>query len=179
MKDRSKLLAYILRHSPESVGVNIHPGGWVSVGELTEKSDFTVDELTSIVTKEILRLPGINLVALKSGAQKRSTPSAAAQKKVFIKIDKLQITDSSVSFKYKWQFGFSLPDYRRQEIGKEGNLTPDQLAAEVYDFHLKEMQLKVIRKLEEIKKASEDRLKNLMTRIKKKYSQKKEQENAK
>ncbi len=123
---------------------------------------------------EILRSPGINLVALKSGAKGRSTPSAAAQKKVFIKIDKLQITDSSVSFKYKWQFGFSLPDYTRQEIGKEGNLTPDQLVADVYNFHLEEMQLKAIRKLEEIRKASEAALKNLMTRMKEKYSHKKE-----
>ena len=123
---------------------------------------------------EILRSPGINLLALKSGAKGRSTPSAAAQKKVFIKIDKLQITDSSVSFKYKWQFGFSLPDYRRQEIGKEGNLTPDQLVADVYNFHLEEMQLKAIRKLEEIRKASEAALKNLMTRMKEKYSQQKE-----
>lgn len=52
MKDRSKLLAYILRHAPESVGVTIHPGGWVSVDELTEKSDFTVDELTNIVAND-------------------------------------------------------------------------------------------------------------------------------
>lgn len=52
MKERSKLLAYILRHSPESVGVSIRPGGWVSVAELTEKSDFTVDELTSIVASD-------------------------------------------------------------------------------------------------------------------------------
>ncbi|MBR7138392.1 MAG: hypothetical protein IKD44_02485 [Lentisphaeria bacterium] len=128
---------------------------------------------------EILRSPGINLVALKSGAQKRSTSSSAAEKKVFIKIDKVQITDSSVSFKYKWSFGFALPDYTRQNIGKEGNLTPDQLAAEVYNFHLKEMQLKAIRKLEEIKKASESALKDLMSRMKEKYSKKKEQEIAK
>lgn len=52
MRERSKLLAYILRHSPESVGVSIRPGGWVSVDELTEKSDFTVDELTSIVAND-------------------------------------------------------------------------------------------------------------------------------
>ena len=124
---------------------------------------------------EILRSPEINLAALK----KHSTSSSAAEKKVFIRIDKVQITDSSVSFKYKWRFGFALPDYTRQDIGKDGNLTPDQLVAEVYNFHLKEMQLKAIRKLEEIKKASEDRLKNLMTRIKKKYAKKKEQEIAK
>ena len=98
---------------------------------------------------------------------------------MFIKIDKVQITDSSVSFKYKWSFGFALPDYTRQNIGKEGNLTPDQLAAEVYNFHLKEMQLKAIRKLEEIKKASESALKDLMSRMKEKYSKKKEQEIAK
>ena len=128
---------------------------------------------------EILRSPEINLAALKSGAKKHSTSSSAAEKKVFIKIDKVQITDSSVSFKYKWRFGFALPDYTRQDIGKDGNLTPDQLAAEVYNFHLKEMQHKAIRKLEEIKQASESALKDLMDRIKEKYTQKKEREIAK
>lgn len=128
---------------------------------------------------EILRSPEINLAALKSGAKKHSTSSSAAEKKVFIKIDKVQITDSSVSFKYKWRFGFALPDYTRQDIGKDGNLTPDQLAAEIYKFHLKEMQLKAIRKLEEIRKASEGVFKDLKDRIKEKYTQKKEREIAK
>ena len=128
---------------------------------------------------EILRSPEINLAALKSGAKKHSASSSAVEKKVFIKIDKVQITDSSVSFKYKWCFGFALPDYTRQDIGKDGNLTPDQLAAEIYKFHLKEMQLKAIRKLEEIKQASEGTLKDLMDRIKEKYGKKKEREIAK
>jgi hypothetical protein len=130
---------------------------------------------------EILRSPEINLIALKSGAKKHSTSSSAAEKKVFIKIDKVQITDSSVTFKTKWswRFGFALPDYTRLDIGKDGNLTPDQLAAEVYNFHLKEMQHKAIRKLEEIKQASESALKDLMDRIKEKYTQKKEREIAK
>ena len=128
---------------------------------------------------EILRSPEINLAALKSGAKKHSTSSSAAEKKVFIKIDKVQITDSSVSFKYKWRFGFALPDYTRQDIGKDGNLTPDQLAADVYNFHLKEMQHKAIRKLEEIKQASEGVLKDLKNRIKEKYGKKKEREIAK
>jgi hypothetical protein len=130
---------------------------------------------------EILRSPEINLAALKSGAKKHSASSSAAEKKVFIKIDKVQITDSSVTFKTKWswRFGFALPDYTRQDIGKEGNLTPDQLAAEVYNFHLKEMQLKAIRKLEEIRKASENALENLLERLKEKCAKKKEREIAK
>lgn len=128
---------------------------------------------------EILRSPEVNLIDLKSASKRKTENVPAAKRGVFIRIDKLQITDAVVSSKCKWRIGFTLPDYLRENIGKDGKLTTDQLAAEVYNYHLQEMQHKAIRKLEEIKQASEGVLKDLKDRIKEKYGKKKEREIAK
>ncbi|HGG05926.1 MAG TPA: RNA 2'-phosphotransferase [Aliiroseovarius sp.] len=39
MKQTSKFLSYILRHSPESIGLELTPQGWANVDEIIAKSD--------------------------------------------------------------------------------------------------------------------------------------------
>lgn len=45
----SKQLSYILRHSPESIGISIDEAGWVSTKELLEKIGITMDTLLTVV----------------------------------------------------------------------------------------------------------------------------------
>ena len=126
---------------------------------------------------EILRSPEVNLIDLKSASKRKTENVPAAKRGVFIRIDKLQITDAAVSIKCKWRIGFNLPDYLREDIGQDGKLTTDQLAAEVYNYHLQEMQLKVLRKAQEIKAASEKAISDLVKLIKEKYGKRKKKEN--
>lgn len=49
MQERSKYLSYILRHKPEEVKSKLDEYGWLPVKDLIENSDFTRDELISIV----------------------------------------------------------------------------------------------------------------------------------
>lgn len=49
MKKRSKYLSYILRHKPEEVNSKLDEYGWLPVKDLLDNSDFTKDELISIV----------------------------------------------------------------------------------------------------------------------------------
>lgn len=52
MEKRSKYLSYILRHKPEEVNSKLDEYGWLSVKDLIENSDFTRDELISIVQED-------------------------------------------------------------------------------------------------------------------------------
>lgn len=52
MEKRSKYLSYILRHKPEEVNSKLDEYGWLSVKDLIENSDFTRDELISIVQND-------------------------------------------------------------------------------------------------------------------------------
>ena len=49
MEKRSKYLSYVLRHKPEEVNSKLDEYGWLPVKDLIENSDFTRDELISIV----------------------------------------------------------------------------------------------------------------------------------
>lgn len=49
MQERSKYLSYILRHKQEEVKSKLDEYGWLPVKDLIENSDFTRDELISIV----------------------------------------------------------------------------------------------------------------------------------
>lgn len=52
MQERSKYLSYILRHKPEEVNSKLDEYGWLPVKDLIENSDFTKDELISIVQND-------------------------------------------------------------------------------------------------------------------------------
>ncbi len=39
----SKFLSYVLRHKPESIGLQIDPEGWASIQEIIEKSSIPID----------------------------------------------------------------------------------------------------------------------------------------
>lgn len=52
IEKRSKYLSYILRHKPEEVNSKLDEYGWLSVKDLIENSDFTRDELISIVQND-------------------------------------------------------------------------------------------------------------------------------
>lgn len=49
MEKRSKYLSYILRHKPEEVNSKLDEFGWLSVEDLVNNSDFTIEELSAIV----------------------------------------------------------------------------------------------------------------------------------
>lgn len=44
-------LTYWLRHNPEAIGVEIQKNGWVDVDDVIENSEFTLDELKWVVSK--------------------------------------------------------------------------------------------------------------------------------
>lgn len=48
---QSKFLSYVLRHNPDSIGINLDTGGWASIEELIAKADIplTIDLLHEIV----------------------------------------------------------------------------------------------------------------------------------
>jgi putative RNA 2'-phosphotransferase len=50
--NRSKYLSYLLRHKPEEVGCTLDKYGWCDVATLIKNSDFTMDELSSIVAED-------------------------------------------------------------------------------------------------------------------------------
>lgn len=50
--NRSKYLSYLLRHHPEEVGCDIDEYGWVNVKKLIQGSDFTKEELKTIVEED-------------------------------------------------------------------------------------------------------------------------------
>ena len=49
----SKMLSFVLRHKPESIGIALEPNGWVDVNELIQKLqskiEFTIDDLKEVV----------------------------------------------------------------------------------------------------------------------------------
>jgi putative RNA 2'-phosphotransferase len=49
---RSKYLSYLLRHEPEKVGCKLDEYGWCDVATLIKNSDFTIDELESLVNED-------------------------------------------------------------------------------------------------------------------------------
>lgn len=49
LTEKSKKLAYILRHKPESANLKLKKDGYVSVSELVSNTDITFEELESIV----------------------------------------------------------------------------------------------------------------------------------
>lgn len=50
--ERSKYLAFLLRHDPGSANLVIEENGWISVSDLTKNTDFTVQELLDIVSAD-------------------------------------------------------------------------------------------------------------------------------
>lgn len=50
--ERSKHLSYLLRHRPEAANLDLDKEGWCSIQQLTENTDFTVDELFTIVRED-------------------------------------------------------------------------------------------------------------------------------
>lgn len=52
----SKFLSYVLRHAPESIGLNLSKSGWVSVETLIEKSNANAKKLAVPLTREILNV---------------------------------------------------------------------------------------------------------------------------
>lgn len=50
--NRSKYLSYLLRHHPEDVHCMMDEFGWVSVSDLVENSDFSLQELKDIVEED-------------------------------------------------------------------------------------------------------------------------------
>lgn len=51
-QNRSQKLSYLLRHKPEQANLSIDKEGWVEVGELIAKTDFTEAELVQIVAND-------------------------------------------------------------------------------------------------------------------------------
>lgn len=51
-QNRSQKLSYLLRHKPEQANLSIDKEGWVEVGELIAKTDFTEAELIQIVSND-------------------------------------------------------------------------------------------------------------------------------
>jgi putative RNA 2'-phosphotransferase len=51
-QSRSVKLSYLLRHKPEAAGLSIDKEGWVEIGELISKTDFTEPELKQIVADD-------------------------------------------------------------------------------------------------------------------------------
>lgn len=47
--ERSKYLAYLLRHKPETANLSLDKEGWCDFVELLKNTDFTLDELEQIV----------------------------------------------------------------------------------------------------------------------------------
>lgn len=49
MRQKSKFLAYILRHKPASANLVLSPEGWVDVAEVVKNTDLTLSDLVTIV----------------------------------------------------------------------------------------------------------------------------------
>jgi putative RNA 2'-phosphotransferase len=49
LNNKSKFLAYILRHKPEKANLKLEKDGWVSVYDLISNTDISMDELEEIV----------------------------------------------------------------------------------------------------------------------------------
>ena len=49
LTERSKYLAYILRHNPASANLTLSPEGWVRVEDVVRNTDLTLEELDEIV----------------------------------------------------------------------------------------------------------------------------------
>lgn len=49
LQKKSKLLAYILRHKPESVDITLNLNGWASIDEIVKNTNITLFELQKIV----------------------------------------------------------------------------------------------------------------------------------
>ena len=141
----------------------------VSITAALKKTPKSFKELV-----QVLRSPEINLAKLKTDSTRKKRNTSAQSKSVFIKIDKLQITNVRAEIDSKWRLGFPLPDYSRNALGADGKLTPDKLAAEIYNIHIQETKLKVFRCLREIKENYQNAAKKALEKIRSKYTQKKE-----
>lgn len=53
LKKTSKFLSYVLRHSPEDIGVFLDPNGWASMAELIDKAKPQID-LTAALIKQVV-----------------------------------------------------------------------------------------------------------------------------
>jgi putative RNA 2'-phosphotransferase len=51
-QDRSKYLSYLLRHKPETARLTLDKEGWCSIAQLIANTDFTVEELETIVAED-------------------------------------------------------------------------------------------------------------------------------
>jgi len=51
-QERSKYLSYLLRHKPEAAHLTLDKEGWCVIDELLKNTDFTYDELISLVAAD-------------------------------------------------------------------------------------------------------------------------------
>lgn len=51
-ENRSKYLSYLLRHKPEVAHLTLDKEGWCSIAQLIANTDFTVEELETIVVED-------------------------------------------------------------------------------------------------------------------------------
>lgn len=53
-RELSRFLSYVLRHKPESIGLELDENGWVSVSDLIEKANASGQEFTETLLHEIV-----------------------------------------------------------------------------------------------------------------------------
>jgi putative RNA 2'-phosphotransferase len=74
----SKFLAYVLRHDPSAVGLELGQGGWVSVGELLAAAERHGHPLSPAMLRQVAEAPGKRRFEVRDGliraAQGHSVP---------------------------------------------------------------------------------------------------------